>query len=269
MLIAADNAHLKQRLDRYLWHDDSMPLVHLRRLLNVHFGAFQRVAIIGGLVRDFARRGVSGFRSDVDLVIDAPQQDVASLANRLGAQANRFGGYAYKHPNWKIDFWALETTWAARSGHVNVVTLTDLTKCTFFDWDAVLYDISKKKIIAKDGYFEGLRQNRIEINLLATPSIQGNLLRSVRRLLLWNLEAGPQLKDFISSHLDAESFEAIAKTELSIFPNPVLRLFGNVDALVEQLFSLEHRQRINTSFARQPNLPGVEISGWQLTKGAL
>jgi hypothetical protein len=257
MSVAADNDILKRRVDDYLWRDESMPLVRLRELLDSHFKVFRRIAIIGGLVRDLARKGAAGFRSDIDLVIDAPQEEVAALAFRLKARANRFGGYAYSHPNWKLDFWALETTWAATSGYVRVKELGDLTRCTFFDWDAILYDLRSRKIISRIGYLETLRRNEIEINLLPTPSIHGNLLRSVRRLLLWNLEAGPLLKDFIVEHLDAETFRTIAKTEQSIYPNPVLRTFENVDALSSQLFSLEARPQISTSFAKQLNLPGV------------
>jgi hypothetical protein len=44
-------------------------------------------------VRDLARVGKQGFRSDVDLVIGAPVADVQALAARLSARPNRFGGY--------------------------------------------------------------------------------------------------------------------------------------------------------------------------------
>lgn len=269
MSIVIDSAHLKRRVERYLWHDESMPLVYLRQLLKGSFGNFERVAIIGGLVRDFARRGSSGFRSDVDLVIDAPEEAVAALAHKLQASANRFGGYGYRHPNWKIDFWALETTWAARRGLVVVNELRDLVNCTFFDWDAVLYDLHARRIIANDDYLDKLRRRRIEINLLPTPSVQGNLLRAVRRLLLWNLEAGPKLKDFIDCHLDADSFAAISQIESSIYYNPILKSFRDEGALAEQLFSLGKRTLINTDFGEQLRIPGVEHSKWRLAKGAL
>lgn len=234
-----------------------MSLVRLRMLLEKNFRSFQHVVIIGGLVRDLARKGVVGFRSDIDFVIDAPKGEVAALARQLNAQPNRFGGYAYHHPNWKLDFWALETTWAATSGYVQIDDLSDLTKCTFFDWDAVLYDLWGRKVISGSGYLETLRRNEMEINLLPTPSINGNLLRSIRRLLLWNIEAGPQLKEFIVENLDAENFQIMSNAERSIFGNSVLGIFANFEILSSHLFDLEARTSISTSFAKQLPLPGI------------
>src|ERR1700720_1018771 len=113
MPVAPDLHSLKRRLDRYFWASNSAELVRLREILNEQFGAFTHIGVVGGLVRDFAREGRSGFRSDVDLVIEAPEALVAALARRLNARPNTFGGFAYHCKPWKIDFWALEATWAA------------------------------------------------------------------------------------------------------------------------------------------------------------
>ena len=118
---------------------------------------FERAAIIGGLGRDFAFRGKRGFHSDVDIVIDAPACAVQRLANTLGATRNRFGGFIYKDTRWKIDFWALETTWAAQNGHVTVSCIEDVASGTFFDCDAILYDLRQRKVHARDEYLDQLR----------------------------------------------------------------------------------------------------------------
>jgi hypothetical protein len=257
MSIASNSNSLKRRVDDYVWRDRSMPLVLLRQLLREHFSVFPRVAIIGGLVRDIARKGAGGFRSDVDLVIEAPSREVMAVARKLAAKPNRFGGFGYNHPNWKIDFWALESTWAATSGHVSVAQMSDLTDCTFFNFDAVLYDLTARAILCHDEYFNQLHRGELEVNLLPTPSVQGNLLRSVRRLLFWNVQARPRLTDFIVEHLSVENFHAIRATERSLYPSPILARFRDPTELAHYLFDADRRVQLGSSFAIQLQLPGL------------
>jgi len=259
MSVAADVEILKKRIDHYLWRSSPKPAAILRGLLSEHFGQFDRIAIIGGLVRDLARVGTMGFKSDIDLVIDAPYQLVAELAQKISAIPNRFGGYAYHHPQWKIDFWSLETTWAATNGHVHVRRLGDLVDCTFFDWDAALYDLRARKVICKGDYLDTIRRNQMDINLLHTPSIEGNLLRAVRRLLMWNLSAGPKLRKFIDENLTTDRFERMAATERTLYASAVLCKVRNVDGLFSYLYDFEARAKLNTSFGSQLVLPGVEM----------
>src|SRR5258708_5523212 len=108
MSIAPDIRSLKRRLDRYVWENSSTEAVCLRKLLSEHFGEFDGVGIVGGLVRDFARGGRAAFKSDIDLVIDGDSSKVAALAQRVGARSNRFGGFGFSVGPWKVDFWALE-----------------------------------------------------------------------------------------------------------------------------------------------------------------
>ncbi len=195
------------------------------RLLNLifeeHFSSFDQIAVIGGLVRDFAREGRIAFRSDVDLVIEAPAIEVADLAVRLQAKPNRFGGYGVSMGSWKIDFWALETTWAARRGGVEISSLEDIIRCTFFDWDAVAYDLRKRRLMCDPTYLDRLRSKALDVNLLATPSVEGNLLRSMRRLMLWSLSPGPQLCRFIEEHLTDASLVSVKEIESRLYSNQV------------------------------------------------
>lgn len=202
---------LKARLDRYFWANASPEMARLQAALAVNFHAFDRIAVIGGLVRDFAHRGRSGFRSDADLVIDGPAGEVARLAERVGAAANKFGGYGFEDGPWKIDFWALEATWGRR--YVPVQRLEDVIACTFFDWDAVAYDFRSRKLICGEGYLERIKQRRMDINLRPTPSPEGNLLRAIRRIMLWRLRAGPQMWEFIEETLDDTMLQIIQAKE--------------------------------------------------------
>ena len=87
----------------------------LRSFLERELRPLGDAAVMGGLVRDFARGGREAFASDVDIVIDARAGAVSDLAGRLSAQANRFGGFGCRVGPWRVDFWALETTWAVRA----------------------------------------------------------------------------------------------------------------------------------------------------------
>lgn len=210
---------LKRRLDRYFWANRSAEIAHLQTTLDTHFRSFERVAVIGGLVRDFAREGRSGFRSDVDLVIDGPDEEVARLARHLRAIPNRFGGYGCKQGPWKIDFWALETTWGRR--HVSVQKLEDVVSCTFFDSDAVAYDLWGRKLICTEGYLERIRQRVLDINLRPNPSPMGNLIRAIRRLVLWQVYPGPELKSFIDEYLDDGALCFVQAKEKELFSHHI------------------------------------------------
>lgn len=221
------------------------------------------MAIVGGMVRDFARRGREGFSSDVDLVIDADPNDVAALAGQLNAKPNRFGGFSWVSGSWKIDFWALHTTWSYREGHAEISVLEDIIRCTFFDWDAVMYDLSTRTVFCDKAYLERLRSGCLDINLMATPSIQGNLLRAVRRLLLWDLEQGPRLAEFIDKHLDQESFAQIAATNRSLYGDTLVSGLGGEQHLRSVLSCKEGRNSLATFYGRQLDLPGLEASDGQ------
>lgn len=235
MPTAPNNLALKRRLDRYFWANDTGEMVFLRQVLEERFTAFDRIAVIGGLVRDFAHEGRAAFRSDLDLVIDAPADRVAALAVELGATSNRFGGFGCKQGPWKIDFWALETTWARR--HVPVQRLEDIVACTFFDWDAIAYDLKGRQLICADNYLGRIRKRTLDINLLPNPSPMGNLVRAVRRLVLWKVQAGPSLQRFISEHLDEAALRFIHGKEAELYASPVSTRWNTADEARAALLS--------------------------------
>jgi hypothetical protein len=256
MSVAASLPVLKNRVYRY-FREASSPHRILREFLHVELKEFDRIAIVGGLVRDLARKGKVGFKSDIDIVIDGDIGKVGDLARRLGATPNRFGGFGWRSDRWKIDFWALGTTWAASQGHVVVEELADITKTTFFDCDAVCYEYRAKTIHASPDYLARLRARTIDINLLPNPSIGGNLLRAARRILLWGVRPGETLRNFITDHLDEALFRSIADTEVSLFHNPVTQLFDGAAELRAALLSNQLTCLLNTAANEQLVLPGL------------
>lgn len=232
-------------------------MMRLRILLGETFAPLGPVAIVGGLVRDIARKGKVGFRSDVDLVIDAPVERVATLAAKLTASSNRFGGFSAISPHWKVDFWSLPNTWAAAVGLVKVRSLADIVRTTFFDCDAICYDVQNRKVHALPGYLDRLRDRSLDINLLPNPSIDGNLLRGARRLLLWGFRPGPALRDFISRELNEASYIRIIYTERRLYQNPVLDGFGSARRLRQALLEGADAS-LFPAFGEQLELPGLD-----------
>lgn len=253
MPTAPNRSALKRRLDRYFWANGSGEMEYLLASLTQHFRAFERVAIIGGLVRDFAREGRSGFQSDVDLVVDAPVDEVARLAKTLRAVPNRFGGYGCKDGPWKIDFWALETTWARQ--HVPVRKLEDVLSCTFFDWDAVAYDLWERKLMCSDGYLERIRQGLLDINLRPNPSPMGNLVRAIRRLVIWQARPGPELKKFINEYLDEHGLKFVQAKEKELFRRHVSTSWRTAKEARMSLLSDEGNNRFQQLELRLGELP--------------
>ena len=213
----------------------------LRHVLEDNFIGFERVAVIGGLVRDFAHGGRKSFRSDLDLVIDAPKESVAELASSLRATPNRFGGFGCKQGPWKIDFWALETTWARR--YVPLHSLEDIVSSTFFDWDAAAYDLKDRKLICSEDYLNRIKSKTLDVNLLPNPSPLGNLVRAVRRLMIWRVQAGPLLKEFIDQHLDNDALRFVQHKELELYPVAVSTRWATAIEAKEMLFG---GSRVNT-----------------------
>lgn len=248
---------LKRRVDRYIWDSKARPVSNLRAILEKHFLQFQRTAIVGGLVRDIARRGAKHFKSDVDLVIHSDPEEVLNLARKLGATPNRFGGFSYRHPQWKIDFWALESTWAFKQGLVEVASIRDVVKCTFFDCDSIIYELQNRQIFASENYLSRLQNRVVEINLPENPSLEGNLLRAIRRIALWDFEPGPCLRSFISTQLTDAALSSICATERQLYELSVTATASNAAELLDNLLVKNKRRTFSTNFAEQIALPGV------------
>lgn len=159
------------------------------------------VAIFGGMLRDLARGGAGAFRSDVDLVVDCEAEELDRFVRDLPVARNKFGGYRFVGRRFAYDLWALPNTWAVREGHVAAQGLADLTKTTFFDCDAVVYDAGTRAIHWSDGYLDQLQARTVEINLEDNPNRLGVLARTLRILYDWQQSIGPQLAWYLCQGL--------------------------------------------------------------------
>ena len=191
---------LRQRVDRFVRTELMvLPAFNDLRTFTQSYGP---LALFGGLVRDLALGYARDFSSDIDVVVKGvPAAGLARFADRHAAERNSFGGFRIPLGRWLFDVWAFETTWAFSTGLVHGEQLADLLNTTFFNWDAVLFDVEKRQLIAKPTYLSDLQRGFLSINLRDTPNELGAAVRALR--LMWQAEAtiAPDLAEFIHEQL--------------------------------------------------------------------
>ena len=203
---------LKQRV-RYFLSSRYRGREEIHRALE-EMRQFGPIVIIGGILRELALFDNSSFRSDLDLVIDPKYPDrFRQYINSIGATTNRFGGFVIPFRRWKIDVWMLKDTWANRAGHARVDGFEDLVNTTFFNCDAIVYDLSLDKIVTKTGYFEELSKRLLEINLHPNPNPIGNTVRAFRYAIEKDFVWGPRLSKFVHERLDSTDWQSLVRYE--------------------------------------------------------
>lgn len=210
------------------------------------FASLGPTVIIGGLPRDIARKGWQGFSSDIDLVVQPTDYErYKSVMEEIGAVRNRFGGYGMTTGGWRVDAWALSDTWAREAGYRRVNEFEDLLDCTFFDSDAVLYDVTARRVIARGDYFERLSNRILDINLAENPNVLGSALRTLRRALAWDVRLSSKLADYVLSAVSVHGWRALIELEGTAFHHPIVR-HESADRIMQRL---QVRERVGDQWA--------------------
>ena len=181
------------------------------------------VVIFGGMLRELSIRGNESFKSDVDLVIDV--EDLYQLERALsefGFQRNKFGGYRIKLSHWIIDIWDFKSTWAFKKQIVQGNKLSDLCKTTFFNWDAIIYNITTAEIHAIDGYIESISNGLLDINLKKSANPIGNIVRSFRYSNYYDAKFSLKLKNYIYKNLKNYTVQDVINYEKSSYDDSVI-----------------------------------------------
>jgi hypothetical protein len=206
-----------------------------------------RPALIGGAIRDIARGGRAAFKSDLDFVVYGSRPtEFRETMRAAGAIENKFGGFGLQIGVWHIDAWHLQDTWARTAGLRDVHSLHDLLQCTFFDWDAIIFDLETRKLISKRGYFSKLSSGILDITLEPNPNPQGSLVRSLRRAALWHIDFGPKLTSFALNSLEQFNWPELVQLDRRAFDYPVLSNL-NLSSLKCALRNPKRKGRILTS----------------------
>jgi hypothetical protein len=171
------------------------------------------VGIFGGMLRDIARMGREGFVSDIDLVVDGPSALLADALAGQTAERNRFGGYRVYCRHAQFDVWSLQDTWAIKQGLVSASSLADLTKTTFFDWDAAVYLPCSNILHCPDDYLDRLRSGVVTINLEPNPNPLGAVARTLRLLLDWRVGLSEHLVEYLWHQLSAHDRNQVVRAQ--------------------------------------------------------
>ena len=193
-----------------------------------------KVVVIGGMPRDIALGGSKEFSSDIDLVIDPNNlHDFQLFMEGKAAKQNKFGGYGTIIGKWRVDIWPLEKTWAKVEGLSSVDKFEDLLKVTFFNWDAILYDIKCNKVIASKDYFDHLNDRYLDINLITNPNPLGCTIRAIKAAHLHNAKFSYQLAVYVYENLREykRAIRSYMERKMLYFPQEQL------DIVVEHLYS--------------------------------
>jgi hypothetical protein len=156
------------------------------------------MAIFGGLIRDLALGKARDFSSDVDVVLkDMPGGVLDRWLAPYGAQRNAFGGFRVALGRWVFDLWTFDSTWAFAKGLVEGNELADLLRTTFFNWDAVLFEVGTGELTARPSYFAELESRLLSINLRPTPNEFGAAVRALRLMSEGGVSLAPELATFL------------------------------------------------------------------------
>lgn len=200
---------------------------------------FGDVAAVGGLLRDLFLAGNREFSSDVDFVVSSYRSGLNAALLNLGGKPNRFGGYGFNLGHWRVDVWELQTTWAAKEGHVRVQSLEDVVHTTFFDWDAILYLPKTRELIHSERYFEKLESRVLDLNLEHNPNPLGNAVRALRYAVRWDAALGPALAAHVRGQIEEAGWCAFLDAERRSFrterlaPFDVALLRSCLDAAID------------------------------------
>lgn len=224
---------LRKRVGRFL-SSDRYSREEIREVIDA-VSPLGEIAIFGGAIRDLGLRGNEYFPRDVDMVIAT--KDVDSLDRalaRFNKTKNRFGGYRLSLGRWKADLWPLHLTWAFQEDYFNGNGFRDLLKTTFFDWDAVLYEINGGSIVALDGYLERLQSGVVDLNFEPNPNPVGATVRILRLCISGNGRLAPRLTHYLQSRFLDYKVTELINAERGGYEKPILTE-DNISSLKKRL----------------------------------
>ena len=180
---------------------------------------------MGGALRELQYRSSRHFTSDLDFVIEVDNsQGFRNLVKQYSAKPNRFGGHRISLRGIDIDFWEAERSWAHIQGYSKVSRLEDIVHTTFFNVDAILYIINERRIEAKPGTLEALRDRYLDINLLPNPNPLGATVRALRRMCEHKMRASELLTAYIARQIDNVGWQKILLLDETAYGHrPILR----------------------------------------------
>ncbi len=219
---------------------------------------FGSLALVGGMLRDLSLFGNAEFRSDLDFVI--LPYDLEAFEGHMcdiGAKINRFGGYSLPSTKWRMDIWPLKKSWAHVNGHVKLSTINDMRKATFFNCDAIVYDLTSQSVRTYPGYFDDLAKKILELNLEPNPNPEGGAVRAIRYSLMKGFHWGPKLTRYVAETIDSSGWECLSTREVKSFNSQYLEMIDRpaFDAAIRKFMDGDMSGRFSPTTYRK----GVQL----------
>lgn len=178
-----------------------------------------RVGLIGGAIRDLAFQSIWQFDSDIDFVVSVENEArFDELVAKLAPNRNAFGGYRVQIGGMRVDFWEASSSWAHVKGYRTVRHLEDVLQTTFFNLDALIFDVGQRQLLAEDKVLEDLEERFLDVNLRPNPNEDGAAVRAIRRLWQRNLRASDELIEFIAGRIAHTGWEELIERDRRAFP---------------------------------------------------
>ncbi len=201
------------------------PSQDIRTFLNFINSAISNgdVYLFGGMLRDIAIFGKSGFYSDIDIVIEGDWDTLIPYFHSTKAIKNKYGGYRLLVDKWPVDVWQAKETWAIKQGLVKYKDIFSLTDTTILNWDGILMNWRTKVFIHKKEYFEDINKRTLKVVLTENPNPIGTIVRVFRHL--YHKDAAKITIPTIHFIVDATckySYHEIKKAELSSYGNSII-----------------------------------------------
>jgi hypothetical protein len=216
-------------------------------------GELGEVVLFGGVLRDLALNSPSAFRSDVDVVVVAPDEHAFdSFFRDKNARMNRFGGYRVALSGGSIDVWPLQRTWAFKTGALQGALPSDLIKTTYFSWDSIAYSWRTGELLCRNTYLSDIKRGVVDIEFPDNPYPLGALVRTFRLLVSRRAWIGFRLARHTFRLLEGYGPREIVKAERRGFAKAYLD-----ESMVVRLTRLMARSLLRGEkyFSVQPSLP--------------
>jgi len=201
------------------------PSMHIAEFLDFITDAMPEgdVYLFGGVLRDLALLGRSGFSSDIDTVVEGDWENCVKYLDSLGARRNKFGGYRLEVAGWPVDIWNAKETWAIKNGFVQYKGIASLTETTVLNWDAILMNWRTRSFICRPFYFEQLRARILDIVLEENPNPLGMAVRVFRHLCLKDAkQLTKKAARYLADCTKKYDFSTIMRHELESYGNSVI-----------------------------------------------
>jgi hypothetical protein len=196
-----DSKRVAKSVNRYLGHQ-SRERDELRRTLEQIASRLEETVIFGGMIREFALGNTRSFKSDIDIVSRSTAAEIFAAIKDFCPSVNKFGGYRFAVGTQLFDIWSFDDTWAFKTGLVEGSSLQDIFKTTFFNLDAAVFHVGKRKLLCSESYIDALRSRVLDLNLQENPCPSGMVRRAIRLAIGNELVVTPRLGEYILKNID-------------------------------------------------------------------